>query len=83
MKYANQEAIDAFKGNENEDYVIPLALLEQSFHAAGLNVEFRCAFVAGEKLIAISRDGSLKCQQSIEGNSPAQAVKDVAAAVKL
>jgi hypothetical protein len=82
MRYANKEAREAFSGNENYDR--PLALLEQSFREAGLNIEFVCVVAArGEKIVSIYRDGFLQRQQSIDCDNPACAVKDVAAAVRL
>jgi hypothetical protein len=82
VKYADKEAQEAFSGRENYD--IPLALLELSFRAAGLDIEFVCAVaVHGEKIVSIYRDGFLQRQQSIDCDSPACAVKDVAAGVRL
>jgi len=82
MKYANDKAEKAFWGSQN--FGASLALLEESFNAADLDVEFVCAIGAGEaKIVSIYRDGFLQRQQSIEGDSPAQAVKDVAAGVRL
>ncbi|MDR2953214.1 MAG: hypothetical protein LBU82_08240 [Treponema sp.] len=83
MRYANNEAQDAFCW-ANENYGKPLALLEQSFNAAGMDIEFVC--VVGKynaKIVSIYRGGFLQRQQSIECDSPAQAVKDVAAGVRL
>jgi hypothetical protein len=52
MRYANKEAQEAFSGRENYD--MPLALLEESFRRAGLNVGFVCAIAAdGEKIVSI------------------------------
>jgi hypothetical protein len=82
MRYADKEAREAFSGNENFDR--PLALLEQSFREAGLDIEFVCAIAADKaKIVSIYRGGFLQKQQSIECDSPAMAVKDVAAGVKL
>jgi hypothetical protein len=70
---------------EFKDYLMPLRLLEKSFREAGLtNIEFR-AFISegGDKRIEISFGGRTSKVISIEGDSPAQAVKDVAAAVRL
>jgi hypothetical protein len=83
MRYAGKEAQGAFSVSD-ENYDKPLALLEQSFKEAGLNIEFVCAIGTGKaKIVSIYRDGFLQRQQSIEGDSPAQAVKDVAAGVRL
>jgi len=82
MRYANKETKDAFSGRENFDR--PLALLEQSFKEAGLDIEFVCAIAAYKaKIVSIYRGGFLQRQQSIECDSPAQAIKDITEAVKL
>lgn len=67
------------------NYYPPLRELEKTFRLAGItNIEFR-AFVSegGDKRIEISFGGRVSRVISIEGDNPAQAVKDVAAAVKL
>lgn len=82
MRYANNEARCAFIGRENFDAA--LSFLEESFNAADLKIEFVCDMGADNaKIVSIYRDGFLTRQQSIECDSPAQAIKDVAAAVKL
>jgi hypothetical protein len=82
MRYADEAARKAFYGQQN--FGKPIGLLEQSFIAAELDIEFVCAVAAdGEKIVSIYRGGFLDKQQSIECDSPAQAVKDVAAAVRL
>ena len=81
MKYANKEAQDAFSGRENYDK--PLTLLEQSFKAAGLNIEFECETGKHGKMVSIYRGGFLQKLVSIHGDNPAAAVKDVAGMVKL
>ncbi|MDR2729419.1 MAG: hypothetical protein LBB81_00790 [Treponema sp.] len=82
MRYADKEAQKAFSGKENYDR--PLALLEESFRAAGHDIEFVCVIGADKaKIVSIFRGGFLDKQQSIECDSPACAVKDVAAAVRL
>jgi hypothetical protein len=74
----NVQDVIAFK-----DYLTPLRNLEKSFKAAGLNIEFN-AFINSEmRVIGIIYDGRPKNCIAIEGDSPAQAVKDVAAAVRL
>ena len=86
MKYADKEAQDVFNGRETcgvENYGKPLALLEQSFKEAGLNVEFECEAGKHGKMVSIYRGGFLQKMVSIEGDSPAQAVKDIAEKVKL
>ncbi|MDR2924181.1 MAG: hypothetical protein LBU85_12685 [Treponema sp.] len=82
MRYANEDAFKAF--HILEDYETPLAMLELSFKGAGLDIEFVCAIAAdGQKIVSIYRGGFLYRQQSIECDSPAQAVKDVVAGVRL
>jgi hypothetical protein len=77
MKMSIQHALD-FK-----DYLLPLRALEKSFRIAGLNIEFDAFVNDGMRLIGIIYDGESKNCMAIEGDSPAQAVKDVAAAVKV
>jgi len=82
MKYPNKEVQDVYRGNENFD--MPLELLEQSFKEAGLKIEFVCDIAADKmKIVSVYRDGFLQKQISIEGDCPAMAVKDVAAGVRL
>jgi hypothetical protein len=82
MRYADNKARDAFRGRENFDK--PLMLLEESFRAAGYDIEFVCVIgTDNAKIVSIYRDGFLVRQQSIECDSPAQAIKDVAEAMKL
>jgi hypothetical protein len=82
VRYADKEAEETFLGRENFDR--PLELLEESFRAAGLDIEFVCVVAArGEKIVSIYRDGFLQRQQSIDYDNPACAVKDVAAGVRL
>jgi len=83
MKYANEKTRSAFSGFD-ENYDKPLALLEQSFRAAGLDIEFVCDIAADTaKIVSIFRGGFLDKQISIEGDNPAAAVKDVAKGVRL
>ena len=83
MRYANCKAQDAFSGSV-ENYDKPLALLEQSFREAGLNIGFVCDIAADTaKIVSVYRDGFLQKQISIEGDNPAAAVKDVAKGVRL
>jgi len=82
MKYSNNEVKNAYSGQENFDR--PLALLEQSFKEAGLDIEFVCDIAADTaKIVSVYRGGFLQKQISIECDSPAMAVKDVAAGVRL
>ena len=84
MRYANKKVQDAFSGSD-ENYDKPLALLEQAFKEAGLvDDEFVCDITAdGAKMVSVYRAGFLRKQISIEADSPAQAIKDVAAGVRL
>jgi len=82
MRYTNDKAQKAFLGREN--FGNSLELLEESFNAADMDVEFVCAIGADDaKIVSIYRGGFLDRQQSIECDSPAQAIKDVAAGVRL
>jgi hypothetical protein len=68
---------------ELSEYIEPLRLLEQSFIAAGLNIEFYLRYDnAVGKFIVIDYNchGHIRC---IEGDNPAQAVKDIAEVVRL
>ena len=77
MKMSVQHAL------EFKDYLLPLRMLEKSFRTTGLNIELDAFLNNGMKLIGIIYEGKPKNCVSIEGDSPAQAVKDVAAAVRL
>jgi hypothetical protein len=69
----------AFQG-----YLVALSELERAFRSAGVNIEFRMRFPGGQnRLVEILRDGKSVCAKSIEGDSPAQAIRDVAEAVRL
>jgi hypothetical protein len=85
MKYDTEEARNAFcAGVQNYDE--PLTLLEQCFNAAEMNIEFEGRIIgSAQKTVFIyyKENGSLMKQQSIECDSPAMAVKDIAAAVKI
>jgi hypothetical protein len=84
MRYASNEAHAEFIGGE-ENFGTPLAKLEESFKAAGIDVEFVCCMHApGDlKKVSIYKGGLYRGEQFIEGDSPAAAVKDVAAVVKV
>jgi hypothetical protein len=84
MRYASNEAHDAFIGG-GENFGKPLRMLEASFIAAGLNITFECALgIGAAKVVKIFESGVLLQRiKTIEGDSPAAAVKDVAAAVKV
>jgi hypothetical protein len=67
-----------------KDYLLPLRFLEKSLRAAGLDIEFRAvAAESGMKWIEIRHEGKSPFAVCIEGDNPAQAVKDVAAGVML
>jgi hypothetical protein len=67
-----------------EGYEEPLKSLEEAFNRAGVKIRFY-AFVAPleNKMVRIFINRAEKKTVCIEGDSPAQAVKDVAGAVKL
>jgi hypothetical protein len=83
VRYADKEARYAFNGAR--DYGKPLALLEKSFRAAGLNIEFVGYAIgpAGTKAVLIYQNGSLAKQILIEEGNPAMAVKEAAWWVQL
>ncbi|MDR2098216.1 MAG: hypothetical protein LBP37_06820 [Spirochaetaceae bacterium] len=67
-----------------KEYLEPLRLLESSLKAAGLDIEFETGCTYGKgKWIFLNRGGKTYRVVSIEGDNAAQAVKDVAAAVRL
>jgi hypothetical protein len=71
---------DAFAG-----YEVPLRFLENAFNSAGLLIKPRC-FVApaNNKMVDVLTEKNYRLKLvCIEGDSPAQAVKDVAAGVGL
>jgi hypothetical protein len=65
-------------------YTLPLEHLERSFRKAGLEISFLadCSPAQGKK-IHIRRGGRITTTICIEGDSVAQAIKDVAGAVPL
>jgi len=85
MRYTSKEVRDAFS-REPENYHKPLALLEEVFRRAGLNVEFEGCLLpvtVEHKAVFIYRDGFAHMTVSIKGGSPAMAVADVARGVML
>jgi hypothetical protein len=71
-------------GLEFKDYLMPIRLLEKSLLAAGLPVAFEAGISeGGDKWVSIYYGGRKQRVISIEGDNPAQAVKDIAAAVRL
>lgn len=66
------------------DYTPSLELLENTFQSTGMQIDFVCATTPGnQKYVHILYNGRTNAKQYIEGDSPAQAIKDVAMAVKL
>jgi hypothetical protein len=66
------------------DYLFPLNKLEEAFQSAGEKIEFHLKLSQGKgRYVEILCQGKPVNVQSIEGDSPAQAVKDVAGAVRL
>ena len=66
------------------DYEVPLQLLEEAFCKTGLPIVFVCQTTPiGEKYVHILYNGRTNAKQYIEADSPAQAIKDVAKAVRL
>jgi hypothetical protein len=66
------------------DYLTVLSDLENAFRFAGEKIEFRLGLLKGQdRYVEILRDGKCNGIKFIEGDSPAQAIKDVAAAVRL
>jgi hypothetical protein len=66
------------------DYLTVLIYLERAFQFAGEKIEFRPGLHgATERYVEILRDGKKNGIKFIEGDSPAQAIKDVAGAVCL
>jgi hypothetical protein len=66
------------------DYLTVLSDLERAFQFAGEKIEFRLGIHEGtDRYVEILRDGKPVGIKFIEGDSPAQAIKDVAGAVRL
>lgn len=62
-----------------EDYLIPIRNLEKAFKKAGLNIEFELTVSErGDKWVSIDEGCRPPHMKSIEGDSPAMAVKDLA-----
>jgi hypothetical protein len=77
---ANKKERSAFR-----DYFTVLSDLEKAFRLAGENIEFRLCLQGGQnRYVEIIRNGTINGLKFIkEGDSPAQAIKDVAGAVRL
>lgn len=68
-------------GDDYQEYVEPLTLLESAFKAAGMNIEFE---LNGFTLaVAIKINGKVIKRQSIYSDSLPQAIKDVCQSVRL
>jgi hypothetical protein len=66
------------------DYLDPLRFLESAFQASGMKIEFELTLSEySYKWVSIYKNPRPPHIISIEGDSPAQAVKDVARAVSL
>jgi hypothetical protein len=67
------------------EYAPSLRALERSFRKAGVSLTFEAGVLpeGGGRIIFIRNDGRIIKSIMIEGDSPAQAVKDVAAAIRL
>jgi hypothetical protein len=67
-----------------EQYAEPLRSLEEAFRRSGIMITFFAIDAPlGNKMVQILRGKKVVKTVCIEGDNPAQAVKDVAAAVKL
>jgi|LSQA01.1.fsa_nt_gi hypothetical protein len=67
-----------------QDYLMPLRLLEKALRASGMVIRFELTLSEnGDKWIEITEGSRPPHVISIEGDNPAMAVKDVAAAVRL
>jgi hypothetical protein len=67
-----------------EPYLESIETLEKSFRQAGLDITFRGIYTGnGGKRVEILKSGFSAGLVFIEGDSPAQAIKDVAGAVRL
>jgi hypothetical protein len=76
---AGKKELDAFR-----DYSTVLSDLEEAFRFSGENIEFCLGLRGGkDRYVQIYYNGKPGNIKFIEGDSPAQAIKDVAAAVKL
>jgi hypothetical protein len=77
------------KANKKERYAFrdcfaALGKLEEAFRLAGENIEFRLNLRGGkDPYVEIIRNGTINALKFIEGDSPAQAVRNVAAAARL
>jgi len=89
LHLSSNEAFDAYCAPD-ENFYKPLVLLEQSFKAAGLDIDLvgQVEFISENiqhknKVVEIIQNGCFKKRVSIEGDRPAMAVKDVAEGVQV
>lgn len=77
------------EANEFNDYIEPIRGLEKAFRDAGVNIEFTLTVwkeietCREGKAVVINYHAPYGNSISIQGDSPAQAVKNIAAAVSL
>ena len=76
--------LDTQHANAFDGYAKPLQKLEKAFNKAGHRITFH-AFLDpfGNKMVRVSPNKSLQKVICIEGECPAQAIKDVAARIRL
>jgi hypothetical protein len=75
--------IDPYDKEAFAGYMTALSTLEEAFNMAGALVSFICWNSPSFGKTVMIKRGSATNSISIEGDSPAQAVKDVAGAVRL
>ena len=87
MKFGIRKDFDVV--SEFKDYVVPLAGLEACFNNAGVSIEFTLTIwddktnLKPGKAVVIDYHAHYSNSISIEGDSPAQAVKRVAEVLEL
>jgi hypothetical protein len=79
---------ERFDPKHFDGYILPLRGLEASFNAAGVKCEFTLTMwslggVDGSPAVVINYFSGHSNARSIGGDSPAQAIKDIAGAVSL
>ena len=89
MKVNGRSMVGVLPGTDFEDtfgqYYKPLNSLEDAFQSSGLPIEFdlKVAPYSNHLFVTVMYKGGAKIGISIAGDSPAQAIKDVAEAVHL